>query len=173
MALYMSAGIYLVVKAARKIAGNYHAVIIMYLVTVAYINTCIMRQFMAYCIYSLALCELAEGRKGKYCVMILIAAAFHKTVLLALPLAILNGKRNLLKEVFVMVMLLCSVTFLNNNKIPGLELILLLMSDTYFNISTRWGLRLLLPFTVYADILCQALRELLHKRCVKIRRNRL
>lgn len=123
VAIYMSAGIFIVVKAAEHYSSNYHFAVIIYLLTSIYINTCIMRQFMSYAAYTFAIKELAEGRRYKYCVLILAAAFIHATIIFALPLAFLAGRRNMIRNIFMLMMFLCIITFFNDNKIPGITLL--------------------------------------------------
>lgn len=144
MAVYMSAAIMLVVKAAQHYRTNWHLAVIIYLLTSAYINTCVMRQCMSYALYVAALNELAEGRKFRYCVMILAGVLFHTTTLIALPMVFFAGNRNAGRSIFWLVMCLCAATFLNDNRIPGIGLLGGLVLSiaklaSYFTLSTNLG----------------------------------
>ena len=50
-AIYLSAGILIVVKAAQKYRSNYHFAVIIYFLTIIYYNTDIIRQFLSYAVY--------------------------------------------------------------------------------------------------------------------------
>ena len=63
-----------------------HFVIIMYMLTMIFLDTVQIRQFIVYVLFAIALNELSLGRKKRYTIIILLGGLFPYTILVYLPL---------------------------------------------------------------------------------------
>lgn len=146
--IYELCGIIIGLTAVKRITDNYHYVLAMYLMTAVFMDTCQIRNYMAYMILSLALTYLSEKRNLIYEILVVMACLFHISsvpfVLLPLFIRILNSKKYWMKLYVVVISILCMVVFINGNRIPGLYNLMNLFLDkekinTYFTTHTRLG----------------------------------
>lgn len=147
LCIYFSVALLIGGVTVKRISGNYHFCLAFYLLTAIFLDACEIRQTMAYFIAALALTYLADNKKGKYILLILLASSFQKSALALLPLVILyrNIKeyKKILMAFFCIICIICIIVFLNGNRIPGLkEILSIFLSEdklVYFDTQTRLG----------------------------------
>lgn len=146
--VFFSIGILVMILAAKDFYVNWHSIILLYSLTQIYMDTNEIRQFMAYCFFALAMSQYAKkSSKLQYCIWIIVATLFHRSAAILLPFPFLfTGIRNrekLLKIYFIVIVFFCSAVFMNGNRIPGLNTILIAFGlqdkAIYFETSTRYG----------------------------------
>ena len=122
-------------------------VAVLYLITMSFLDAVQIRQFVCYCIYTIALIVLSQNKRIAYIALVLLASTFQLSALLYIPLVFLNGKKYISKELIkcfvIIIILLCGVVFLMGNTIPFLEPLMARYLNAekiiYFQTSTRLG----------------------------------
>ena len=124
-----------------------HFVIIMYMLTMIFLDTVQIRQFIVYVLFAIALNELSLGRKKRYTIIILLGGLFQYTILVYLPLVLVDinkeRSRRFIRSFVVTVFVLCVFVFVAGNRIPYIDIIMARFIDSskivYFTSRTRFG----------------------------------
>jgi hypothetical protein len=145
----------LYLSAAKIFKNNYHILILIYITTMVFVDAEGIRQYVAYAAYTFFLVALAKNKRLYAFVILILASFIQRSILFFIPLCFLNLKEvNKRKEkiwflqyLFMPIILfICFITFLNHNKIPGLEsfiglinLVVPASKNSYFEHVTRLG----------------------------------
>nr|WP_296481777.1 EpsG family protein [uncultured Acetatifactor sp.] len=141
-------GILVMILAAKDFHVNWPSIILLYSLTQIYMDTNEIRQFMAYCFFALAMSQYAKkSSKFQYCIWIIVAILFHRSAAILLPFPFLfagiKNREKILKIYFAVIVFFCGAVFMNGNRIPGLNTILIAFGlqdkAIYFETSTRYG----------------------------------
>lgn len=144
--LYELIGIIILSICGIKCKVNFHVLFLLYSLTAIFMDTNEIRQFMAYMLYTYALILLSEKKIFLFYFICLLGILFHvsSAILLMLPIFIcIHERKYVIFLLFYLILCFCILTFLNGNKIIGIEYLINIFFDSskfvYFMNSTRFG----------------------------------
>lgn len=121
--------------------------VVLYLVTMSFLDAVQVRQFLAYAIFTVALLFLAEKKRILFIIFVLLASSFHLSAIVYVPLVLFVGEKGTSKQLIRLfggtILLSCVFVFANGNSIPFIGNVLsrFLASEklVYFSTRTRLG----------------------------------
>ena len=138
--------------AIKGLDVNVHAILLLYLMTQMFMDINEIRQTMAYFCFAYIIKNYTKyNNRLKYVFYIIAASFFHRSILLFLPTVFIVGRKGIsekkLKVFFIIIAVCCIGVFVNGNRIPGLNLILIALGlgtkAVYFESSTQYGFLLM------------------------------
>ena len=146
--MYFAVCLSVIALAVKGMDVNIHVILLLYLLTQMFMDINEIRQTMAYFMFAFILSDFAKNNsKIRYVIYVVIASFFHRSIFLFLPAVFFIGKttnsENLLKLYFALISACCVAVFMNGNKIPGLNLVLIALGfdakAAYFETNTQFG----------------------------------
>lgn len=110
-----------------SMSENVHLFALLYLSTMIFLDVVQIRQFIAFVILTYALVAHSKGKRVLFCLLTLFGSLFQITILVYLPLILLNAEKltskRFVKTFFIIIIIICALVFVSGSRLGFLRTI--------------------------------------------------